>query len=79
MIITVYYSKFTGEIYTVVKAENKYSYERFGKFAEDMKQILDIIYVQYNENLFYNYYSYRVVNGEVVLKEEANTINIIEE
>ena len=78
MIITVYYSKFTGEIYTVVKAENKYSYERFGKFAEDMKQILDIIYVQYNDNLFYNYNSYRVVNGEVVLKEEANTINIIE-
>ena len=78
MIITVYYSKFTGEIYTVVKAENKYSYERFGKFAEDMKQILDIIYVQYNENLFYNYNSYRVVNGEVVLKEEANTINIID-
>ena len=78
MIITVYYSKFIGEIYTVVKAENKYTYERFGKFAEDMKQILDIIYVQYNENLFYNYNSYRVVNGEVVLKEEANTINIIE-
>ena len=43
-----------------------------------MKQILDIIYVQYNENLFYNYNSYRVVNGEVVLKEEANTINTIE-
>ena len=79
MIITVYYSKFTGEIYTVVKAENKYNYQRFGKFAEDMKQILDIIYVQYNENLFYNYNSYRVVNGEVVLKEEANTINTIEE
>ena len=79
MIITVYYSKFTGEIYTVVKAENKYSYERFGKFAEDMKQILDIIYVQYNENLFYNYNSYRVVNGEVVLKEGVDTINIIEE
>ena len=78
MIITIYYSKLTGEIYTVVKAENKYNYERFEKFAEDMKQILDIIYVQYNENLFYNYNSYRVVNGEVVLKEEANTINTIE-
>ena len=78
MIITIYYSKLTGEIYTVVKAENKYNHERFGKFAEDMKQILDIIYVQYNENLFYNYNSYRVVNGEVVLKEEANTINTIE-
>ena len=79
MIITIYYSKLTGEIYTVVKAENKYDFERFGKFEQEMSQILDIIYVQYNENLFYNYNSYRVVNGEVVLKEEANTINIIEE
>ena len=79
MIITIYYSKLTGEIYTVVKAENKYDYERFGKFEQEMSQILDIIYVQYNENLFYNYNSYRVVNGEVVLKEEANTINTIEE
>ena len=78
MIITVYYSKFTGEIYTVVKAENKYNFERFGDFADDMKQILDIIYVQYNDYLFYNYSNYRVVNGEVVLKEEANTINTIE-
>ena len=78
MIITVYYSKLTGEIYTVIKAENKYNFERFGKFEQEMSQILDIIYVQYNDNLFYNYNSYRVVNGEVVLKEEANTINIIE-
>ena len=79
MIITIYYSKLTGEIYTVVKAKNKYNYERFGIFEQEMSQILDIIYVQYNENLFYNYNSYRVVNGEVVLKEEANTINTIEE
>ena len=79
MIITIYYSKLTGEIYTVVNAENKYDFERFGKFEQEMSQILDIIYVQYNENLFYNYNSYRVVNGEVVLKEEANTINTIEE
>ena len=79
MIITIYYSKLTGEIYTVVNAENKYDLERFGKFEQEMSQILDIIYVQYNENLFYNYNSYRVVNGEVVLKEEANTINTIEE
>lgn len=79
MIITIYYSKLTGEIYTVVKAENKYDYERFGIFADDMKQILDIAYVQYNDYLFYNYSNYRVVNGEVVLKEEANTINTIEE
>ena len=74
MIITVYYSKFTGEIYTVVKAENKYSYERFGKFAEDMKQILDIIYVQDNDYLFYNYNNYRVVDGKLTLKDGIDNI-----
>ena len=77
MIITVYYSKFTGEIYTVVKAENKYSYERFGKFAEDMKQILDIIYVQDNDYLFYNYSNYRVVDGKVTLKDGIDNISTL--
>ena len=77
MIITVYYSKFTGEIYTVVKAENKYDFERFGKFAEDMKQILDIIYVQDNDYLFYNYSNYRVVDGKIILKDGIDNIATI--
>lgn len=77
MIITIYYSKLTGEIYTVVKAENKYDYERFGIFADDMKQILDIIYVQYNDYLFYNYSNYRVVDGKIILKDGIDNIATI--
>ena len=77
MIITIYYSKLTGEIYTVVKAENKYDYERFGIFADDMKQILDIIYVQYNNYLFYNYSNYRVVDGKIILKDGIDNIATI--
>ena len=77
MIITIYYSKLTGEIYTVVKAENKYDFERFGDFADDMKQILDIIYVQYNDYLFYNYSNYRVVDGKLILKDGINNIDTI--
>ena len=77
MIITIYYSKLTGEIYTVVKAENKYDYERFGIFANDMKQILDIIYVQYNDYLFYNYSNYRVVDGKLILKDGIDNITTI--
>lgn len=77
MIITIYYSKLTGEIYTVVKAENKYDFERFGDFADDMKQILDIIYVQYNDYLFYNYSNYRVVDGKLILKEGIDNITTI--
>ena len=77
MIITIYYSKLTGEIYTVVKAENKYDFERFGDFADDMKQILDIIYVQYNDYLFYNYSNYRVVDGKLILKDGIDNITTI--
>lgn len=77
MIITIYYSKTTGEIYTVVKADNKYSYERFGEFADDMKQILDIIYVQYNDYLFYNYNNYRVIDGKLILKDGIDNITTL--
>ena len=77
MIITIYYSKLTGEIYTVVEAENKYDFERFGDFADDMKQILDIIYVQYNDYLFYNYSNYRVVDGKIILKDGIDNITTI--
>lgn len=77
MIITIYYSRTTGEIYTVVKADNKYNYERFGEFADDMKQILDIIYVQYNDYLFYNYNNYRVVDGKLILKDDVDNITTL--
>lgn len=77
MIITIYYSKTNGEIYTVVKADNKYNYERFGEFADDMKQILDIIYVQYNDYLFYNYNNYRVIDGKLILKDGIDNITTL--
>lgn len=77
MIITIYYSRTTGEIYTVVKADNKYNYERFGEFADDMKQILDIIYVQYNDYLFYNYNNYRVIDGKLILKDGIDNITTL--
>lgn len=77
MIITIYYSRTTGEIYTVVKADNKYNYERFGEFADDMKQILDIIYVRYSDYLFYNYNNYRVIDGKLILKDGIDNITTL--
>ena len=44
MIISIFYSKTTGEIYTATFAENEYTYNRFGAFADDMAKILDILY-----------------------------------
>lgn len=60
MIITIYYSKTTGEIHSLVAAENKYTYERFAEFEQEMSQILDIMYIEYNEQFFKNYHDYKV-------------------
>ena len=60
MIITIYYSKTTGEIHSLVAAENKYTYERFAEFEQEMSQILDIMYIAYNEQFFKNYHDYKV-------------------
>ena len=59
MIISIFYSKTTGEIYTATFAENEYTYNRFGAFADDMAKILDILYVTGDERLYKtlsNYY-----------------------
>lgn len=77
MIITIFYSKSTGEIYTIVTAENKYNYSRFGEFADDMAQILDIMYIEYNEYFENTYHNFKVVDGKLVLKDGINNINII--
>ena len=60
MIITIYYSKTTGEIYSLVAAENKYTYERFAEFEQEMSQILDIMYINYDNQFFRNYHDYKI-------------------
>ena len=79
MITTIYYSKLTSEIYTISTAPNKQDFRRFNEFEEDMKQILDIMYIKYNEYFENSYHNYKVVNGQLVLKEGVDTINTIEE
>lgn len=79
MITTIFYSKTTGEIYTIVVAENKYDYSRFGNFADDMSEILDIMYISHNSFFESTYHNYKVVNGELVLKDGVDDINVIKE
>ena len=66
-----------GIIKIVCKANKDDNYERFGEFADDMKQILDIIYVQDNDYLFYNYNNYRVVDGKLTLKDGIDNISTL--
>ena len=60
MIITIYYSKTTGEIHSLVAAENKYTYERFAEFEQEMRQVLDIMYIDYDNQFFRNYHDYKI-------------------
>ena len=60
MIITIYYSKTTGEIHSLVAAENKYTYERFAEFEQEMSQILDIMYINDDNTFFKNYHDYKI-------------------
>ena len=60
MIITIYYSKTTGEIHSLVAAENKYTYERFAEFEQEMRQVLDIMYINYDNQFFKNYHDYKI-------------------
>ena len=60
MSITIYYSKTTGEIHSLVAAENKYTYERFAEFEQEMRQVLDIMYINYDNTFFKNYHDYKI-------------------
>ena len=73
--LSIYYSKSSGDIYTVTQAPNKQGYERFGEFAGDMSLILDIIYTEDNEYVMMNNKLFKVENGEVKLKADKFNIN----
>ena len=76
--LNIYYSKLTGEIYTISKTDNKQDFRAFGQFADDMAQILNIIYAQDNDNLFYNKHLYKVENGAIIAKPVEGPITLIE-
>ena len=76
--LNIYYSKLTGEIYTISKTDNKQDFRAFGQFADDMAQILNIIYAQDNDNLFYNKHLYKVENGAIIAKPVEGPITLLE-
>ena len=78
--LSIYYSKANGEIYTVTQAPNQQGFERFGNFAEDMASILDILYTEDNENIMMNTKMFIVKDGTIQIKSNAlDSLNIINE
>ena len=75
--LSIYYSKTNGEIYTITQAQNPQGFERFGEFADDMALILDILYTEDNENIMMNTKMFIVKDGTIQIKPNViNNLNI---
>ena len=64
--VTIFYSKRTGEIYNCIKSEVEQDYTCFADREEDYRQILDKIVVEDIPDPR----DYKIENGKFVLKEK---------
>lgn len=67
--VTIFYSRRTGEIYNCIKSEVEQDYTCFADREEDYRQILDKIVVEDIPNNL-NPLDYKILNGKFVLKKE---------
>lgn len=67
--VTIFYSKRTGEIYNCIKSEVGQDYTCFADREEDYRQILDKIVVEDIPEIL-NPRDYKIENGKFVLKEK---------
>ncbi|HFL2526795.1 TPA: hypothetical protein ACG3IY_003281 [Clostridioides difficile] len=67
--VTIFYSKRTGEIYNCIKSEMEQDYTCFADREEDYRQILDKIVVEDIPEIL-NPRDYKIENGKFVLKEK---------
>ena len=67
--VTILYSKRTGEIYNCIKSEVEQDYTCFADREEDYRQILDKIVVEDIPEIL-NPRDYKIENGKFVLKEK---------
>ncbi|HBE9530611.1 TPA: hypothetical protein KOO82_003499 [Clostridioides difficile] len=67
--VTIFYSKRTGEIYNCIKSEVEKDYTCFADREEDYRQILDKIVVEDIPEIL-NPRDYKIENGKFVLKEK---------
>ncbi|MFL8712808.1 hypothetical protein Q3304_18700 [Clostridioides sp. GD02377] len=72
--VTIFYSKITGEIYNYIKSEKEQDYNCFAEREEDYRKILDKIVIEDIPNNL-NPKDYTIKNRKFVLKKEK----IIEE
>ncbi|HFL3096389.1 TPA: hypothetical protein ACG3JY_003532 [Clostridioides difficile] len=67
--VTIFYSKRTGEIYNCIKSEVEQDYTCFADREEDYRQILDKIVIEDIPEIL-NPLDYKIENRKFVLKEK---------
>lgn len=79
---TIFYSLETGEIYSWIQSDGgKSGFNIFGKFSEDFKKILGVLYIESDDSLKSNLKNmwYDPEKGKLVQKDIDTAYTIVEE
>lgn len=78
-ILSIVYSKLTGELYYCTSHSSPQSLAMFGKFEEEFSQVFDVVNIQYNEYLYNNQsqFYFDLKTKELKMKPITNSLNEI--
>lgn len=68
--LTIFYNKRTGSIKELCSGEQTMDW--FGEEKEDYEQIFDLVVVEYDEYVLQNIHQFKVIDGNLKLKEKSN-------
>lgn len=79
-ILSIVYSRFTGEIYLCNSHSSPQSISMFGDFKEEFSQVFDVLNIQYNEFIYNNKEQFKVNlnTKELEMKPITNTLDEIQ-
>lgn len=79
-ILSIAYSKSTGEIYLCNRHSSPQNIDMFGKFKEEFSQVFEVINIQYNEFIYNNKEQFKVnlETKELEMKPIPNTLGEIQ-
>lgn len=79
-ILTIVYSKLTGEIYGCSRHSSPQGIGIFGKFEDEFSQVFDVLNIQYNDFVYKNKEQFKInlETKELEMKPVANTLGEIQ-
>lgn len=79
-VLSIVYSRLTGEIYLCNRHSSPQSILMFGKFQEEFSQVFEVLNIQYNEFIYKNKEQFKVnlETKELEMKPMPNTLGEIQ-